>query len=471
MKIIYIDTFCGAAGDMLLGALLDAGLPEAALRETLTRLPVDGYRLEIRREMRMGLAATRADVRLVDEHHPEYEHDHSHGDHGAGEPSHEGGHAGHAHDHPHPHPHGDPHEEAHPCGPHESSHDSHHDESHHEEGEHHAAEGHHHHARGRHLPEILEIIAGANLPGRAAEWASAVFRRLAEAEAKVHGTTPDQIHFHEVGAVDAIVDIVGVCSGLALLGHPRVIASPLPMGSGFVKCAHGRLPVPAPAVVELTRGIPVAASEEPGELTTPTGAALLVTLAERFGPMPAMVPEAIGYGAGTRQGKTAPNVVRVILGSEPVGAAEAGEADSVWVLEANLDDVSGETLGATTRVLLDAGALDVWLVPVTMKKGRPGVILGCLTDDARRAALEDVIFRQTTTFGVRRTRADRTKLQRRHVEVTTGFGPIRIKVGSRAGQIMTALPEYEDCLRLAEERGVAFREVYDAARAAYEARA
>jgi len=418
MSIIYIDAFIGAAGDMLLGALLDAGLPEAALREVLARMPVAGYRLEVRRDMRMGLAATRAAVCLTDEA------DHAHGT-------------------------------------------AHHDQGHHDEGR--PDEGHHGHPHARHLPEILEIIAGANLPGRAAGRASAVFRRLAEAEAKVHGTTPDQVHFHEVGAVDAIVDIVGVCSGLALMGDPRVIVSPLPMGSGFVASAHGRLPIPAPAVVELARGIPVAASDEPGELTTPTGAALLVTLAERFGPMPAMIPEAVGYGAGSRQGRTAPNVLRVILGREPAGSPDAAEADSVWVLEANLDDVTGETLGATTRALLDAGALDAWLAPITMKKGRPGIILGCLVDDARRAAVEDAIFRQTTTFGIRRTRAERSKLARRHVEVATPFGPVRIKIGTRAGQVVTALPEYEDCLRLAQSRGIAFREVYDAARAAYDA--
>jgi pyridinium-3,5-bisthiocarboxylic acid mononucleotide nickel chelatase len=482
MSIIYIDASSGASGDMLLGALLDVGLPETALREALARMPVEGYRLDIRREMRGGLAATRADVRLLDEH--DHEHEHPHGDHGEPGHSHAAEHAGHGHDHPHgghehePHG-GDPEESAHHkhgdalhhSHPHDAAHHAgYHDDSshagHHADGSRHEAGGHHH-ARSRHLPEILEIIAGANLPGRAAEWASAVFRRLADAEAKVHGTTPDNIHFHEVGAVDAIVDIVGVCSGLALLGHPRVIVSPLPMGSGFVQCAHGRLPVPAPAVIELARGIPVAASMEPGELTTPTGAALLVTLAERFGPMPAMVPEAIGYGAGSRQGKTAPNVLRAVLGREPSGADDAAEADSVWVIEANLDDATGETLGATTRALLDAGALDAWLAPVTMKKGRPGVILGCLADEVRRAAIEDVIFRQTTTFGIRRTRAERTKLDRRHVEVATPFGPVRIKVGSRAGKIVTALPEYEDCLRLAQERGIAFREVYDAARAAY----
>jgi len=390
MAMMYVDAFAGVSGDMLLGALLDAGLPEQALRESLGRLPVSGYTLTVRREKRLGLAATRAEVQVT-------------------------------------------------------------------------GESQHH----RHLPDIEEILDGAGLPGRAAEWAKAVFRRLAEAEAKVHGSTTGEVHFHEVGAVDSIVDIAGVCAGLALLGVEQVEAGALPLGSGYVDMAHGRMPVPAPAVAELMRGAPVRACDEPGELTTPTGAALVTVLARRFGPMPAMVVEGVGYGAGARQGPRMPNVVRVVLGRPCGEGAGEGEADSVWVLEANLDDATGETLGAATRALLEAGALDVWLTPVTMKKGRPGVVLACLADDERRRAVEDAIFRQTTTFGVRRTRAERTKLQRRHVEVGTPFGTVRIKVGGRGGKVVTALPEYEDCLRLAEEQGVAFREVYEAARSAW----
>ena len=267
--------------------------------------------------------------------------------------------------------------------------------------------------------------------------------------------------------MDAIVDIVGTCAGLALAGVERLAASPLPMGSGYVDGSHGRLPVPAPAVVELVRGVPTAECDETGELTTPTGAAIVVALAEAFGPMPPMVPEAVGYGAGAREGRRRPNVLRVVIG-EPLEAAAAGpQADTVWLLEANLDDATGETLGAATGALFQAGALDVWLTPATMKKGRPGVVLACLAEENRRDAVENAIFRETTTFGVRRRRVDRAKLDRRHVPVETRFGTVRIKVGRRAGQVVTALPEYDDCVRLAEERGVAFREVYQAARAAY----
>ena len=390
MSLIYVDAFSGVSGDMLLGALLDAGLPEKDLRRCLDSLPVTGYELDVREEVRKGLRVTRAEVRLADA-------------------------------------------------------------------------GHHH----RGLSDIVALIEAADLPGPAAAWSKAVFSRLAEAEAKVHGTTPEEVHFHEVGAVDAIVDIVGTCAGLALAGVERMAASPLPMGSGYVDGSHGRLPVPAPAVVELVRGVPTAECDETGELTTPTGAAIVVALAEAFGPMPPMVPEAVGYGAGAREGRRRPNVLRVVIG-EPLEAAAAGtQADTVWLLEANLDDATGETLGAATGALFQAGALDVWLTPATMKKGRPGVVLACLAEENRREAVENAIFRQTTTFGVRRRRVDRAKLDRRHVPVETRFGTVRIKVGRRAGQVVTALPEYDDCVRLAEERGVAFREVYQAARAAY----
>jgi uncharacterized protein (TIGR00299 family) protein len=400
VSLIYVDAFSGASGDMLLGALLDSGLPEAALRECLARLPVQGYRLEVRREKRLGIAATRAEVHLE-------EHGHLH----------------HGHEH-----HGPVH--------------------------------------GRRLPEIEAMIAAAGLPGRAGEWATRVFRRLAQAEAKVHGSTPEEVHFHEVGAVDSIVDICGVCAGLALLGMERLVASPLPMGSGYIDAAHGRLPVPAPAVVELMRGVPTRACDETGELTTPTGAAILVTLAERFGPQPPMIVQSAGYGAGARQGERVPNLLRVIVG-QPAVEAGAGESDLVWQLEANLDDATGETLGAAARRLFDAGALDVWLTAVTMKKGRPGVVLGCLAEDAALAAVEEAIFRETTTFGVRRWQVQRSKLAREHVEVETPYGRVRIKVGRRSGKTVTAMPEYEDCVRLAEERGAAFRDVYEAAREAW----
>ncbi|HUU91230.1 MAG TPA: nickel pincer cofactor biosynthesis protein LarC [Phycisphaerae bacterium] len=390
MSLIYVDAFSGVSGDMLLGALLDAGLAEQDLRRCLHGVAVSGYELVVGRETRKGLRATRAEVRLA---HAE------------------------------------------------------------------------HHHRG--LSDIVALIEAADLPARAAEWAKAVFSRLAEAEAKVHGSTPEEVHFHEVGAVDAIVDIVGTCAGLALLGVDRVVASPLPMGSGYVQAAHGRLPVPAPAVVELMRGVPIGECGEAGELTTPTGAAVLVALAASFGPMPAMVPRAVGYGAGAREGRHLPNVLRVVIGEPVEEGGDGAQTDAVWLLEANLDDATGETLGAATQALFEAGALDVWLTPATMKKGRPGVVLAALATENTLDDVENAIFAETTTFGVRRRRVDRTKLEREHVPVETPFGTVRIKVGRRAGRVVTALPEYDDCLRLAEEHGAAFRKVYEAARAAY----
>jgi len=392
-RIVYFDCASGASGDMLLGAVVDLGLPIDRLREELAKLPLPGYRLEARGVTRSGLLATKVDV--VAE---------------GPSPAH------------------------------------------------------------RHLRHILELLEASDLEAEVKGRSAALFRRLAEAEAAVHGTTVENVHFHEVGAVDSIVDIVGVAAGLAILGVERLEASPLPMGSGYVETAHGRLPVPAPAVVELARGVPTRECPEPGELVTPTGAAILVTLAARFGPMPPMVVEAVGYGAGARQGERVPNLLRVVIG-RPVAAADAAEADEVWQLEANIDDASGETLGAAAQALFAAGALDVWLTPVTMKKGRPGVVLGCLADDAALEAVEAAVFRGTTTFGLRRWRVRRTKLAREHREVPTPFGPVRIKVGWRGGRIVTAMPEYEDCLRLAEARGLAFREVWEAARSAWASRA
>jgi uncharacterized protein (DUF111 family) len=236
-----------------------------------------------------------------------------------------------------------------------------------------------------------------------------------------------------------------------------------------VHAAHGRLPVPAPAVVELLRGCPTAECGEPGERTTPTGAALVVTLAERFGPMPAMTVRAVGYGAGGRKGEHLPNAVRVIIGEER--NTPGAEADTVWLIEANVDDATGETLGAAADALLAAGARDVWLAPVTMKKGRPGVVVACLADDGAREAVEAAVFAETPTFGLRRRRVERSTLARAHVEVDTPFGPVRVKVGRRAGRVVTASPEYADCLARAAEAGVAFRAVYDAARAAWGAAA
>ncbi len=381
MRYAYFDCFSGAAGDMILGALLDAGCPLATLQEVVAKLGLPGVRLSAEQVQRQGFAATLARVAV--------------------EPGSQKAH--------------------------------------------------------RHLPEIVRIIAGAGLDPRVVGNAKAVFQRLAEAEAGAHGIAVEQVHFHEVGAADAIVDIVCVCAGLAALGVERVGCSPIPTGSGTVTCAHGVLPVPAPATARLLQGYPLAACDEPGELTTPTGAALLTTLADEFGPLPAMTVEAVGTGAGTREGRTRANILRLFIG-EAV-ESDAAERDTVTVLEAQVDDATGQSLAFACERLLEAGALDGYSVPIIMKRGRPGQLptVRCRPGDAAR--LETLVFAETSTFGVRRHEARRTKLARRHVTVETRYGPIRIKLGELGGKLTQAWPEYEECAAAARESGVPLQEV------------
>jgi pyridinium-3,5-bisthiocarboxylic acid mononucleotide nickel chelatase len=317
----------------------------------------------------------------------------------------------------------------------------------------------------RHLPQILKIIAAAQLSPHVTERATRIFQRLATAEAAVHGISADQVHFHEVGAADAIVDIVGACIGLELLKIERIICAPVPTGSGTVTCAHGVLPVPAPATAELLRGVPLAACDEAGELTTPTGAAIVTTLADSFGPLPALRIAAIGYGAGTRENRTRPNLLRLIIGERD--AAPASGDEQIIVLETQLDDATGQTLGHTLGRLLAAGALDAYTVPIGMKKGRPGQLLAVLCRPADVAGLEDLLFRETTTFGVRRHACQRTVLERGFETVSTPFGAIRVKVGRRGGAVLQAGPEYDDCAAAAQQHGVPLRQVQDAARQAW----
>lgn len=398
MKVAYFDCFSGIAGDMLLAALLDAGLPAEFLRGVVARLNLPGVSLGFEKVKRGGIAATHVVVHVP----PEAQKKH------------------------------------------------------------------------RHLPQILKIIDESGVSDAAKTRAAAVFRKLAEAEAAVHDTTVEKVHFHEVGAVDAIVDIVGACTGLAELGVERVICSPIPTGSGTVTCEHGVMPVPAPATAMLLRGVPLAACEEPGELTTPTGAALAVTLAESFGPPPSMVLRAAGIGAGTREGRTQANIFRLLLGE--TGGAAAGRSgpaaddgregldqDEVTLLEAQVDDATGQSLAFACESLLAAGAVDAYLVPILMKKGRPGQLLTVLARPTDAARLEDLIFRSTTTFGVRRTTAARAKLRREIVRVETPFGPIGIKVGRRGAQVLRVWPEYDECAAAALRHGVSLEQVQQAA--------
>ena len=392
MAVAYFDCFAGAAGDMIVASLLDAGASLDALREEIAKLPVGEVGIVAEPVRRRGLAALSFQV-----HEPAHNHKHGHG---------------------------------------------------------------HKHRR---LGDILEMIDRAGLAERAADRARRIFRRLAEAEAKVHGTGIEEVHFHEVGAVDSIVDIVSACVAMELLGVEKVLSGPIALGSGTITCAHGELPAPAPATAQLVVGVAVHSPGIDGEATTPTGAAILTTLAESYGPAPSMTVSAVGCGAGTRETGELPNVLRVFIGE----LADDADLDSVVELSANLDDCSGEVIGAAIARLLSAGCLDAWASPVVMKKSRPGWLLSALCATGDVAEAERIVFAETTTFGIRRRLCRRAKLRRRHKTVETPYGPVRVKIGCRGEQQITAAPEFEDCRRAAEAHGVAVREVLAEAETAY----
>ncbi len=329
------------------------------------------------------------------------------------------------------------------------------------DGDEHHDHAHHHPHRG--LSDILKLIDDADLPARVAERASRVFKRLGQAEAKVHGCAPDEVHFHEVGAVDSIVDIIGACVALELLGVDSLYCSQIPLGSGTVKCAHGIIPVPAPATAEMLKGFATCPGACEGEMTTPTAAALLTALCESIGEMPEMRIGEVGYGAGTRDSDHMPNMLRVLIGDS--GAATA---DCVVQLSANIDDCSGEILGATIDALLTGGCLDAWASPISMKKSRPAWQLCALCSPSDVDAAERIIFSETTTFGIRRQLCSRTKLTRSHVVVPTEYGDIRVSEASLAGEIVTVSPEFADCQSAATTHHVAIRRTMDAARDAYQ---
>lgn len=323
----------------------------------------------------------------------------------------------------------------------------------------------------RHLHHIIEMIDRGEFSQRAKNTAKSIFERLAEAEAKVHGSTIEKVHFHEVGAVDSIADIVGTAIGWDLLGLERAMASPIPTGRGHVQIAHGRCSIPAPATAELLCGIPLAECDVEGELTTPTGAAIVATLVERFGPLPAMTIERIGYGAGQKDFEH-PNLLRLLIGaaaSDTVdGSGKTPRSESIVVLETNLDDVSGEAIAHAMRCLLEAGALDVSTMPIQMKKGRPGVLLSVQARPADVAPLETIMFRETTTLGVRRSVLQRTALIRELHEVETAWGLVAGKIAYLPDGSRRFSPEYEACRAIAESQHISLQEVYAAAHRAFE---
>ena len=315
------------------------------------------------------------------------------------------------------------------------------------------------HARG--LVEIRALVDASGLPPRARAAARAVFERIGRAEAKVHGVAVEEVHFHEVGAVDSIVDVCGAAVALELLGWPRVVSAPPELGRGLGRSAHGPMPIPPPAVLELLAGKPVRPGGPPGEAVTPTGAALLAELAD-VGPLPPFVPGRIGYGVGTARWADRPNVLRMTLGEE--GSARPGPP--LWVLETNLDDCPGQLVARAIEAALEAGALDAWAAPVTMKKGRPGLLLSALVEEPAREAVTRALFAETTTLGIRRHAVERDELERSLETVETAYGPVRGKVARAAGRELGAHPEYDDCATRAREKGVAVKEVMAAALAA-----
>jgi len=339
----------------------------------------------------------------------------------------------------------------------------------HSQGEHHHGHDHTHHhgegfphVHGRSHREIRELVNSSTLADPVKERVLAVFRRIAEAEGRIHGVPSDDVGFHEVGAADSIADIVAACAGIAALGVEQIVSSPLVEGRGTINCAHGQFPLPAPATLEILKGIPFRQIDESKELITPTGAALLAEYAMSFGPQPEMTIAAVGYGVGTRHTPPRPNVLRAIIGE---AVATPTRQSEVLQLEANLDDCTPEVLASCSEKLISAGALDVWTVPAMMKKGRSGFVLSVLCGSDAQKALVDIIFRHTTTFGVRMSLLDREVLEREWLSVETEFGAVQVKVGRRAGIILQAQPEYSSCAEIASRQDCPIRSVFDAAKA------
>ncbi len=413
-RTLYLDCFAGISGDMFLGALLDCGLDFEFLKSELAKLGVPGYELNLTRVDRSGISAAKFDVHLLETPSEAESIPHTH-----------------PHEHTHTHVHG---------------------------------EAEHSHQRA--LSDIKRLLAASGLSATVKARATHIFQRLGEAEAKIHNLPLEAVHFHEVGALDSIVDIVGVCIGLEALQIERVIASPLHVGSGTFKCAHGTYPVPGPAATELLQGVPIYSKDIEGELVTPTGAALVAALAESFAALPLLKIERTGYGAGTREYPKFPNVLRAIIGELLSDAHNTPNA--ITVIEANLDDLSPQVLGHLLEQALAAGALDLFYTPVQMKKNRPGVLLTLLCQPADRARMCELIFRETTTLGVRYRDEQREILQREFVTVATPYGSIRIKLAKAPdGRVLNAAPEYEDCRAAAAAQLVALRDVQTAALRAY----
>ena len=385
MKTLYFDCFAGASGDMILGAMVAAGVDPDYLRRELSLLNVEGFKVDFETVNRAGLSATYARVETSEEH------------------------------------------------------------------------------KHRHLADIKQIIETSGLSDRVKQRAVQIFTRLAEAEARVHNEPIDHVHFHEVGALDAIVDVVGAAICFDALQIERFVSSPLHAGSGMVQMAHGRFPIPPPAVTELLKGVPFYSTELKGELLTPTGAAIITTVCDEYGPIPQMTSESTGYGAGTREYQDFPNVLRVLIGQTE---ASLPIDERLWMIETNLDDASPQIIGHVMDRVLDLGALDCFFTPVQMKKNRPGVLLSVLCAPSEKEAVMKLLFLETTTLGVRSYQVQRRALQRSVVRVETQYGPIDVKVAHLDGRVVNEMPEFEQCRQVATAAGVPVKVVEDAARVA-----
>jgi uncharacterized protein (TIGR00299 family) protein len=417
LTILYFDCFSGAAGDMLLGALIDLGVPLADVRRALGRLAISSDTVWTERVTRAGIGATKFCVRGEDPAH-DHAHDHDHD-------------RAHRHDPP-PSPHTHEHEEV----------------------------DHHTH---RTLEQIYRLVDGSGLTGAGKDRAKQLFGRLGDAEAAIHGTSADQVHLHEVGALDSIIDIVGTVFALESLGAEMVVSSPLNVGSGSIRSAHGLYPVPAPATMRLLRGAPIYSGPQGAELVTPTGALLVTHYASAFGPIPAMRVRQVGYGAGSRDFPGMPNVLRVLAGE----ADSTAPSHSVIVIEAEIDDMNPQIFGVLMDRLLAQGALDVFYTSIQMKKNRPGILLTAIAPPDLREPLTSTIFRETTTIGLRYREMTRECLDREIVAVDTPLGAIRFKVARRNGAILNASPEFDDCARIAQDRDLPLKDVQAAASKAF----
>lgn len=386
MKTLYFDCFAGASGDMILGAMVAAGVSQRVLLRQLSLLNVQGYSIEFQTVDRSGISATYARVQTPNEH------------------------------------------------------------------------------THRHLSQVLKIIYDSQLPAGVKDRAANVFSRLAEAEARVHNEPVERVHFHEVGALDAIIDVVGAAICFDLAGIERFVCSPLHVGSGSVDMDHGRFPVPPPAVAELLKGAPVYSTDIKGELVTPTGAAIIATVCSEFGPLPKMELHQTGYGAGTRQYEKFPNVLRVFIGETEV---ETANQERLWMIETNVDDMSPQIFGHVMERSLEMGALDCYFTPIQMKKDRPGVLFSVLCRVENKEKLTEMLFAETTTLGVRSYEVERRALDREIVRVETEYGPIDVKVARLNGHVVNEMPEYEQCRAAARKARVALRVVESAARLAF----